>query len=202
MSEVGFSYGSWIHCVFTDFWKYFYRSYLCYILCRALLSEQLGSEGGRELFTSGCCRKLLPKLTIPIGSEKGCSTVTLMLWENNRKSIITLWAAWENWWTRSHLVWIFIDEQELSKQRSWATLTLTSGPLHMLFSSAWKAISFHSILLLLYLIRCDSFFMYQYYHYFLRDVSLSLKIDFVFHLNKKKIWRYTPFLCTLFWDCG
>lgn len=158
------------------FLKYFYRSYLCYTLCCALLSEQLWSEGRGELFTSGCCRKLLPKLIIPMEIEKGCSTVTLMLWENNKKSIMTLWAAWENWWTRSHLMWISIDEQELSKRRSCATLTLTSGPLHMLFPSAWKAISFHSILLLLYLIRCDSSFMYQHYHYFLRDVSLSLKI--------------------------
>lgn len=120
-------------CIFTDFSKYLSRAYLCYILCYTLLSTQLISEDGRELFISSCWRKLIPKIIIPLEVDKGYINVTLVLWENNRISNISARAAWENWQKRLHLMWILIDEQEISKQRSCAILIPTSGPLHMLF---------------------------------------------------------------------
>lgn len=120
-------------CIFTDFSKYLSRAYLCYILCYTLLSTQLISEDGRELFTSSCWRKLIPKIIIPLEVDKGYINDTLVLWENNRISNISARAAWENWQKRLHLMWILIDEQEISKQRSCAILIPTSGPLHMLF---------------------------------------------------------------------
>lgn len=120
-------------CIFTDFSKSLSRVYLCYTLCYTLLSEQLISEDGRELFTSSCWRKWIPKIIIPLEAGKGCTTVILVLWESNKISNISTWAAWENWQKRLHLMWILIDEQEFSKQRSCATLIPTSGPLHMVF---------------------------------------------------------------------
>lgn len=42
-------------------------------------------------------------------------------------------------------MWILIDEQEFSKQKSCAILTSTLGPLHMLFHLPGKLLPFYSL---------------------------------------------------------